>query len=80
MRILLVILAALIVAGGTGFYVMTGLQPVSAPQVAEQGPALKEVYVPATEVAVSLAAFSIDKVFCRGYLFEFLILHCKIEH
>ena len=27
MRILLVILAALIVAGGTGFYVMQGLRP-----------------------------------------------------
>jgi pilus assembly protein CpaB len=52
MRIVLVILAALIVAGGTGFYVMTGLQPVSAPQVAEQGPVLDEVYVPATEIAV----------------------------
>jgi pilus assembly protein CpaB len=52
MRIVLVIVAALIVAGGTGFYVMTGLQPASAPQAAEQGPVLGEVYVPATEIAV----------------------------
>ena len=29
MRIFLVILAALIVAGGTGFYVLQGLQPAA---------------------------------------------------
>lgn len=52
MRIFLVILAALIVAGGTGFYVMQGLRP-TGPQVAEvQAPALREVYVPAHELAV----------------------------
>jgi pilus assembly protein CpaB len=52
MRIVLVILAALIVAGGTGFYVMQGLQPASTAPAVETGPALTEVYVPATEVAV----------------------------
>lgn len=52
MRIFLVILAALIVAGGTGFYVMQGLRP-AAPQVAEaEAPQLREVYVPANEIAV----------------------------
>ena len=53
MRIVLVILAALIVAGGTGYYVMQGLQPSDAPRVVEaRGPELKEVYVPAQEIAV----------------------------
>jgi len=52
MRIVLVILAALIVAGGTGFYVMQGLQPASTAPAVETGPALAEVYVPATEIAV----------------------------
>ena len=53
MRIVLVILAALIVAGGTGFYVMQGLQP-AAPEAVVQAaaPALREVYVPAQEIAV----------------------------
>ncbi|MFO1143324.1 MAG: Flp pilus assembly protein CpaB [Amaricoccus sp.] len=53
MRLVLVILAALIVAGGTGFYVMQGLQASDAPRVVEaRGPELKEVYVPAQEIAV----------------------------
>ena len=44
MRIVLVILAALIVAGGTGYYVMQGLLPSDAPRVVEaRGPELKEV-------------------------------------
>ena len=53
MRILLVILAALIVAGGTGFYVMQGLRP-AAPVAAAAGraPQAEEVYVPAHELAV----------------------------
>ncbi len=52
MRILLVILAALIVAGGTGFYVLQGLQP-SAPEavVQQAAPKAREVYVPARELA-----------------------------
>ena len=51
MRILLVILAALAVAGGTGFYVMQGL---SAPtgEVRVEAPKLREVFVPAQEIAV----------------------------
>ena len=53
MRIFLVILAALIVAGGTGFYVMQGLQPAAPEAVAQAAaPAPIEVYVPATEIAV----------------------------
>lgn len=53
MRFVLVILAALIVAGGTGFYVMQGLQPATAPEaVAARGPELREVYAPATEIAI----------------------------
>lgn len=52
MRILLVILAALIVAGGTGFYVMQGLRPAAPEAVAQlPAPALREVYVPARELA-----------------------------
>ena len=54
MRMLLVILAALIVAGGTGFYVMQGLRPAAPEAVAQQAaaPKLREVYVPAHELAV----------------------------
>ncbi len=53
MRIFLVILAALIVAGGTGFYVMQGLNP-AAPAAVAEAPVqrLREVYVPVTELAV----------------------------
>jgi pilus assembly protein CpaB len=50
MRILLVILAALIVAGGTGFYVLQGLNP-AAPAVQAEAPKVKEVYVPVGELA-----------------------------
>jgi pilus assembly protein CpaB len=49
MRIFLVILAALIVAGGTGFYVLQGLQP-PAPAQAE-APEAREVYAPVRELA-----------------------------
>lgn len=52
MRILLVILAALMVAGGTGFYVMQGLRPASPEPTAQiAAPALKQVFVPAHELA-----------------------------
>ena len=52
MRILLVILAALIVAGGTGFYVLQGLQPpVAKAAVTVKAPELREVYVPSRELA-----------------------------
>ncbi len=53
MRIFLVIIAALIVAGGTGFYVMQGLRP-DAPEAAAQTavPQVREVFVPAQELAV----------------------------
>jgi pilus assembly protein CpaB len=50
MRILLVILAALIVAGGTGFYVLQGLNP-PAPEARAEAPKLREVYVPVGELA-----------------------------
>jgi pilus assembly protein CpaB len=52
MRIILVILAALIVAGGTGFYVMQGLRPATTVEVAAAAPALKQVYIPAQEFSV----------------------------
>jgi pilus assembly protein CpaB len=53
MRIFLVILAALIVAGGTGFYVLQGLQPAQPAQVAQvEAPQLREVFTPAHEIAV----------------------------
>ena len=53
MRIFLVILAALIVAGGTGFYVLQGLRP-EAPRVAAEvpTPTLKKVFVPAEELPI----------------------------
>jgi pilus assembly protein CpaB len=53
MRMLLVILAALIVAGGTGFYVVQGLRP-QAPEVVVQAaaPAMREVFVSAQELPV----------------------------
>jgi pilus assembly protein CpaB len=51
MRIVLVILAALIVAGGTGFYVLQGLRP-QQPAVAQvEAPKLRQVFVPARELA-----------------------------
>jgi pilus assembly protein CpaB len=52
MRIVLVILAALIVAGGTGFYVMQGLRPSEPAAVAEAATATRDVYVPAQDIAV----------------------------
>ena len=52
MRILLVILAALAVAGGTGFYVMQGLRgPVPGEVARVEAPKLREVFVPAQEIA-----------------------------
>ena len=52
MRILLVILAALAVAGGTGFYVMQGLRTPGPGRVARvEAPKLREVFVPAQEIA-----------------------------
>ena len=53
MRMLLAILAALVVAGGTGFYVMQGLRPAAPEAVVQQAaaPKLREVYVPAHELA-----------------------------
>lgn len=53
MRILIAILAALIVAGGAGFYVMQGLKP-SAPAVVTKVEAPKpiKVFVPAKEISV----------------------------
>ncbi len=53
MRIFLVILAALVVAGGTGFYVLQGLQPAAPAQVAQAAaPRTTEVFTPAYEIAV----------------------------
>ena len=51
MRILLVILAALAVAGGTGFYVMQGLRAPDTGDVRVEAPKLREVFVPAQEIA-----------------------------
>ena len=53
MRIFLVILAALIVAGGTGFYVLQGLRPAAPVEVA-QGPApqLEQVFVPSAPIPI----------------------------
>jgi pilus assembly protein CpaB len=49
---ILVILAALIVAGGTGFYVVQGLRPPVPEAVAQiEAPRLRQVYVPARELA-----------------------------
>lgn len=51
MRILLVILAALAVAGGTGFYVMQGLRTSVPGEVADvRAPKLREVFVPARDL------------------------------
>jgi pilus assembly protein CpaB len=48
----LVILAALIVAGGTGFYVVQGLRPPAPEPVAQiEMPKLRQVFVPARELA-----------------------------
>ena len=53
MRIFLVILAALIVAGGTGFYVMQGLRPAAPRGGARlRRRKLRQVFVPAQEIAV----------------------------
>jgi pilus assembly protein CpaB len=52
MRIFLVILAALIVAGGTGFYVLQGLQPAAPVEVQAAAPQTVEVYTPTHEIAV----------------------------
>lgn len=53
MRIFLVILAALAVAGGTGFYVMQGLRlPAPSETARAEAPKLREVFVPAREIAV----------------------------
>jgi pilus assembly protein CpaB len=52
MRIFLVILAALIVAGGTGFYMLQGLQPQAAAPATAEAPKLRKVFVPAEEIAV----------------------------
>jgi pilus assembly protein CpaB len=53
MRILLVILAALFVAVGTGFYVFQGLgQQAPAAAVEVAAPKLREVFVPARQIAV----------------------------
>ena len=53
MRIFLVILAALIVAGGTGFYVLQGLRPAAPAEVAQAAaPQLRQVFVPAAEVPI----------------------------
>lgn len=54
MRIVLVILAALIVAGGTGFYVMQGLAPDAPEPVRAEAPPpnVTRVYVAARTVAV----------------------------
>ena len=53
MRIILVILAALIVAGGTGFYVLQGLRPAAPAEVAQAAaPQLRQVYVPASEIPI----------------------------
>jgi pilus assembly protein CpaB len=52
MRLVLVILVALAVAGGAGFYVLQGLGPRdsgAAPRV--EAPTMKEVFVPARELA-----------------------------
>ncbi|HRO11266.1 Flp pilus assembly protein CpaB [Amaricoccus sp.] len=53
MRIFLVILAALIVAGGTGFYVIAGLRPAAPVEVAQaEAPRLRQVFVPATQIPI----------------------------
>lgn len=55
MRIFLLILAALIVAGGTGFYLLDGLRPpvqTVAEVEAAPPPPPSEVYVPAVELGV----------------------------
>jgi pilus assembly protein CpaB len=53
MRIFLVILAALIVAGGTGFYVLQGLRPAAPVEVAQaEAPRLRQVFVPAMQIPI----------------------------
>jgi pilus assembly protein CpaB len=50
MRMILVILAALIVAGGTGFYVVQGLRPEPETVVQIEAPRLRQVFVPTREL------------------------------
>jgi pilus assembly protein CpaB len=51
MRMILVILAALIVAGGTGYYVVQGLRlPAPEAVVEVEAPKLRQVFVPAREL------------------------------
>lgn len=51
MRVFIVILVALAVAGGTGFYVMQGLrQPVQQQQARVEAPKVKSVFVPAHDI------------------------------
>ena len=54
MRIFLMIFAALIVAGGSGYYMLLGLRPATPSVVAAAAPAATqtEVFVPATELNV----------------------------
>lgn len=53
MRMTLIILAALIVAGGTGFYVMQGLQPAAPEQVRAEAPAPRaQIYVASRAIPV----------------------------
>jgi pilus assembly protein CpaB len=57
MRMILVILAALIVAGGAGFYVMQGLRSpgqTAAVAVAVEAPRLAEVYTPAQDIPAGM--------------------------
>lgn len=52
MRMILVIAAAVLVAGGAGFYVLQGLQPAAPASVQAEAPKLREVFVPSREIAV----------------------------
>lgn len=61
MRMILVILAALIVAGGTGFYVMQGLRPAPVEAVShEPAPTGTEVFVAARDIAVGTILTPVD--------------------
>ena len=52
MRMILVIFAALIVAGGTGYYVVQGLRPPAPEEAAQiEMPRLRQVFVPSGEIA-----------------------------
>lgn len=50
MRMILVILAALIVAGGAGFYVVQGLRPAPVAAVEVEAPKVVAVYAPARDL------------------------------